>query len=139
LVSRILTGAILMLLTVMVAAGGRVSYPLLKISLLTAAEVGLVSVMLGLFLRSNTHFAGFQLLIASLMMLWLAAQHLIWVAVGVGLLFIAVDLTNVITRRSRLNAFLALRAPRLLDEEAHPAARPPVRDNDRSADDGGIF
>ncbi|MBS1149592.1 MAG: hypothetical protein H6Q89_1290, partial [Myxococcaceae bacterium] len=66
LVSRILTGAILMLLTVMVAAGARVSYPLLKISLLTAAELGLVSVMLGLFLRSNTHFAGFQLLIASL-------------------------------------------------------------------------
>lgn len=125
LVARVLTTAILLWLTGLIAAGSGISYPALKIWLLTAAEVGLVSVMLGLFLRATTHFAGLQLLAASLSMLWLVSHQLPWLAIGVGLVFVGVDLINIVTRRSRLNTLLAVRAPR------QPAAR--------SLDSGGFF
>jgi hypothetical protein len=134
LVSRAVTVIVLLVLTGMVAAEKTISFSVMKISLLIAAELGLVSVMLGLFLRSNTYFAGIQLLIAALSMLWLAAHDLTLVAVSVGLLFIAVDLTNVVTRRSRLNALLASHSPRLPDVE--PPLAPPKVDPVRTPEPG---
>ena len=85
-----------------------VPWPLLKISLLICAEVGLVFLLLGMFLQSKTYFAGFQLFLASLLMLLLASRGLAYVAVAVGLAFIAIGVNEVVSRRSRLNGLLGV-------------------------------
>jgi hypothetical protein len=122
LISRVIMVLVIGVLAGLIGAQSRVPYPVLKVALLIAAELGVISLMLGLFLKSSAYFAGVQLLVASLTMLWLVARQLPWAAIGVGLIFIGVGISNVATRRSRLNAVLALSSPRLLDHahEPHP-------------------
>lgn len=85
-----------------------VGYSPIKICLLIASELGLISLMLGLFLRAKTYFAGLQLIVASLAMLWFQKKGLPYVALGVGTFFFAWGMVNLLTRRSRLNALLNL-------------------------------
>ena len=95
------------LIAIMVPAA-KTPFSLIKIALLSAAEVGLVSLMLGLFLRAKTYFAGAQLFAASLIMLWLEKRHMTWAAIVVGALFLALGVANLMTRRSRLNQVLGV-------------------------------
>lgn len=116
LTARVFSLLVLGVLVAMMAAQSRLPHALVKLSLLIAAELGVISLMLGLFLRSNAYFAGLQGLAASLTMLWLWEHHQPWLACLAGLVVIAIGITNVATRRSRLNAVLALSSsPRLLD------------------------
>ncbi len=122
LVTRFLAIAGLALMAGMVAPQAKISFPLVKITLLTAAELGLMSLMLGLFLRTKTYFVGLQLFCASLAMLYLANRNFPLAAVTVGLLFVAVGMLSVVTRRSRLNAVLEINSLRVPLEEADDAA-----------------
>lgn len=126
LVTRTFAIVAMLALVGMLAPQAEVSFTLLKILLLITAELGLVSLMLGLFLRSNTYFAGIQLFVASLMMLWLTAREFPRLAMVIGLLFIAVGITNVITRRSRFNVLMrvnSLKGP--ADDEDVATGRDP--------------
>lgn len=132
LATRVLAILALLILTGVVLPQTHVPYPLLKLSLLIASEAGLVGLMLGMFLRSKTYFAGFQLFLASLSMLWLAGRQLSYVAAVIGLIFIAGGVSEVVTRRSRLNGLLGLssfHAPNaeatLLEEALLPEASDP--------------
>ena len=108
LVTRLMATLGLVLLTAVVLPQTQVPYPLMKISLLVASELGLIGLMLGMFLKSKTYFAGFQLFLASLIMLWLASHQLVYVSAGIGALFIGGGIAELVTRRSRLNALLGL-------------------------------
>ena len=112
----------LLLLMGMTVPQSLVPHSVLKICLLTAAELGLVCLMLGLFLRSKTYFAGLQLVLASFSMLWLNARDLPWGAILAGAVFMTVGLITVVTRRSRLNAALNLSSLRVPLEEIEDAA-----------------
>lgn len=80
----------------------------LKIALLTAAELGLIIVMIGLFLRAKTYFAGAQLFLTPLLMLWLASVGFAWVALFAGAASLAWGITDLVTRKSRFNAWLGI-------------------------------
>jgi len=108
LLTRMLATLGLLVLVVMTAPQAKVPYPVLKISLLIVAELGLVSMMLGLFLRSKTYFAGLQLFFGSLGILWLASRQMPWVGIAVGLLLVVVGVSEIVARRSRLNALFEL-------------------------------
>src|SRR5258706_9559395 len=98
LATRVLSSSVLLLLVGMVVPRSHVPYPLLKISLLFAADLGVVTLMLALFLKSKTYFMGIQLFFASLMMLWLAGHQLVYVAMVIGLFFVAAGVVEVATR-----------------------------------------
>ncbi len=100
---RLVAAVILTGLVVVVAPPVGLQFPPIKISLLTAAEVGLIALMLGLFLDTKTHFAGLQLFGTSLIMFWLVHRQLPWVAVVLGLVVIVGGAASLITRRSRFN------------------------------------
>lgn len=130
MVTRMLAILALLLLAGMIAPQAKIPYPLLKISMLVAAELGLVSLMLGLFLRSKTYFAGVQLFAASLLMLWLTGQQFPYLGILVAVLFIGIGLISVVTRSSRLNAVLELSSLRVpLEEVEAAAAAEPVDDS----------
>lgn len=122
LLSRMLATLSLLLLVVMTVPQANTHPSLLKISLLIAAELGLISVMLGLFLRSQTYFAGLQLFVSSLTMLWLTGKQVPWLATVVGVLFILAGALDIVTRRSRLNALLEVNSRRVPLEEVDDAA-----------------
>ena len=115
---RVVATALLIVLSGLVIPRANVPYPLVKISLLIAAELGLVCLMLGMFLRSKTYFAGVQLCLGSLIMLWLAGKQLTYVAAAVGGMFIALGVAELVTRRSRLNGLLGLSSFHGPSEEA---------------------
>lgn len=106
--TRVLASIALTVLIGILVPQAKVPFSLIKIALLTAAEVGLVSLMLGLFLRAKTYFAGAQLFATALIMLWLEKRHLTWAAISVGALFLALGVANLMTRRSRLNQILGV-------------------------------
>ena len=122
LMTRMMAILGLLILAAMITPQAGVTFPLVKISLLITAEFGLVMLMLSLFLRSKMYFAGLQMFFASLAMLWFAGQKYPWVAILVGLLFIALGAISVVTRRSRLNAFLELSSRRVPLQEIEAAA-----------------
>ena len=119
LATRVVATAVLIVLVAMVAPQAHVPYVALKLSLLVAAELGLVSLMLGLFLRTKTYFAGIQLFLASLAMLWIAPRQP-WVAIAVGLALVVIGIGAAMTRRSRLNAFLEINSLKVPLEEVVP-------------------
>ncbi len=106
LVTRVCSTALMLVLACIVVPQAGVSYAILKIILLTVAEVGLSTLMVGLFVNSKTYAAGLQLFVAPLIMLWLVQHRLAYVAAGIGMLSIAGGLIELITRRSRLNGLL---------------------------------
>ncbi len=108
-------------LIALIAPQAATSYPLIKICLLVLAEFGLISLMLGLFLGSKTYFAGVQLFAASLSMLWLTTRTQPWLAIIIGLGFVAAGAMTVVTRRSRLNALLDLNSLGVPLEEVEAA------------------
>ena len=108
LVTRVLSTIVLLCLVGIVVPQSHVPFPLVKIALLIAAELGLVGLMLALFLQSKTYFIGVQLFPAGLVMLWLAGHQLAYVAALVGLLFVAGGIVEIVTRRSRLNGLLGV-------------------------------
>lgn len=122
MVTRLFAIVALLLLAGLIASKTKVHYPQLKISLLVVAELGLINLMLGLFLRSKTYSAGLHLFFGSLSMLWLAGKGLPWIAIAVGVAFVIVALVSVLTRRSRLNAMLELSSMRVPLEEVEAAA-----------------
>lgn len=115
-VAAIVLGALILL----VLPVANVPFPLIKISLLTAAELGLVTLMLGLFLRTKTHFSGLQLFATSLAMFVLADAKLPYLAAGFGLLSLIIGILNLITRRSRFNQVLNLGSLREVIEVVVP-------------------
>ena len=110
-------------LVVIVLPQAAVPFPLIKISLLTAAELGLITLMLGLFLRTKTHFSGLQLFATPLLMFRLAAWELPYLAAGLGLASLVVGIMNLITRRSRFNQVLNLSSLREVIEVVVPEPR----------------
>ena len=127
--TRLMACLLLLILTAVVLPQTDLPYPLTKIALLIVSELGLVGLMLGMFLKSKTYFFGFQLFIGSLAMLWLAGQHHAYAAAGVGLVFVGFGVSELVTRRSRLNALLGLSSYRavqakatLLEEALQPEA-----------------
>ncbi|MBK7861772.1 MAG: hypothetical protein IPJ65_24780 [Archangiaceae bacterium] len=106
--TRVVASLLLAALVVIMLPQMRVAYSLIKISLLFAAELGLVSLMLGLFLRAKTFFAGLQLMVTPLVMLWLARHNHFHSAMAFGLFFLWIGIANLVTRRSRLNHVLNL-------------------------------
>lgn len=120
LLSRGVAAIVLAGLVVMVLPVMRVPFPLIKISLLTAAELGLITLMLGLFLRTKTHFSGLQLFATPLLMFRIAAWELPYLAAGVGLLSLVIGLMNLVTRRSRFNQVLNLSSLREVIEVVVP-------------------
>ena len=130
-VTRLVATGLLVALCGLVLPQSHIPYRLLKISLLIAAEMGLVGLMLGMFLRSKTYFAGAQLFATPLLMLWLAGHQLTYVAAVTGLVLAAVGIGELATRRSRLNALLGLssfRAPRAEPSLLEAALLPEVPD-----------
>ncbi|MBL8950114.1 MAG: hypothetical protein JNK82_05015 [Myxococcaceae bacterium] len=101
--TRLLATFVLGALVVTVMPQANVEFPMIKISLLAATEVGLITLMLGLFLDTKTHYAGLQMFLGSLAMFWLARRQLPWAAAAVGVAIIAVGIINLVTRRSRFN------------------------------------
>ncbi len=101
------------------------AYPLIKIGLLIAAELGLVSLMLGLFLNAKTYFAGLQLFATSLAMFYLTRWGQPWIAVGLGTLITSIGIANLATRRSRLNQVLNLSSLREVIADVAPSATKP--------------
>ena len=137
LVTRIIATALLITLTLTVLPQLKVPYPLLKIALLAASELGLICVMLGMFFRAKTYFAGFQLFIASLTILALASRQVPYAGILVGFIFVAFGVQELVSKRSRLNALLGVSSFRLsaagevnlldaalLPEPAAPPRRP---------------
>lgn len=122
MVTRVFGIVILLLLAAMIAPQSKVSFSWVKIGLLVTAELGLVSLMLGLFLRSKTYFTGLQLFFASMLMLWFTGRHLPWLALVVALVFVGVAVVSLVTRKSRLNALLELTSLRVPIQEAEAAA-----------------
>jgi hypothetical protein len=122
MLTRMLAIIALLLLAAMISPQAKVHFPLLKIALLVTAELGLVSLMLGLFLRSKTYFTGLQLFSGSLLMLWLVNKNLPYLAIGVGLAFVVLGAISVVTRRSRLNNLLELSSMRVPLQEVEAAA-----------------
>jgi hypothetical protein len=116
-----------------------VKFSLIKICLLIGAELGLVSLMLGLFLRAKTYFSGLQLFSASLIMLWLERRQQPWAAVAVGVFFLALGIGNLLTRRSRLNQVLGISSLREIIVAATPltSAKTPPGAPLHSLTDGG--
>ncbi len=112
LVIRVVATAILILLVAAVAPQAHVPYALMKVSLLVAAELGLLNLMLGLFLRTQTFFAGMQLFATPLVMLWLAPRQP-WVGLAFGLAVTVVGIAAILTRRSRVNAALEINSLKL--------------------------
>ena len=103
-----------------------VPWSLLKIALLTGAELGVVLLMVGLFFRAKTYFAGAQLFFTALVMLYLAGHGLGWVALGLGALSVVAGAIDLITRKSRFNALVGLsswrEAPKAPPTTPHPHA-----------------
>jgi hypothetical protein len=108
LVTRACSTILMLVLGCIVVPQAGVSYPILKITLLTVTEVGLSSLMVGLFVNAKTYAAGLQLFVAPLMMLWLVQHRLAYAAAGVGMLSTAGGLVELLTRRSRLNSLLGI-------------------------------
>lgn len=121
--TRVLATLVLAGLAVVVLPQLGISYSFVKISLLTAAELGLIILMLGLFLRTKTHFAGLQLLVAPMAMLWLTARQLVYPAAAVGVLFCIAGVVNLVTRRSRVNQVLNLSSLRQAIADVSPAPK----------------
>lgn len=105
---RVIASLVLLLLSFAVAPALHVPYPLQKIALLSATELGLMCVMLGMFFKSKTYFAGFQLFCGSLSVLALASKQVGYAGLLVGLLFVALGIYELVTKRSRLNALLGV-------------------------------
>lgn len=122
LLTRLFAGIILLFLIAMIVPQTKTPFALAKIALLVSAELGLVSLMLGLFLRSKTYFAGLQLFFASLLMLWMTGRNYPYVGILIGLMFIGVGIATVVTRKSRLNAFLQVSSLRVPLQELEAAA-----------------
>lgn len=97
-VRRVTTSLILGALALSVLPQMDVPYPLQKIALLTAAELGLAGVMFGLFLGSKTYFAGVQLFMTPLLMLWLTSKHHAYSAIVIGLLSLGMGVLQLFTR-----------------------------------------
>jgi hypothetical protein len=106
--TRIVASVIVMGLVALAFSFTRVPYSLLKVAFLIAAELGLVTVMVGMFLRAKTYFAGGQLFITPLLMLLCAQYHLPWVAVVIGVSSFVAGLIELVTRRSRVNDLLGV-------------------------------
>ncbi|GEM_PF-3247303 len=124
LVTRVVATGVLILLVAMVAPQAHVPYGLMKISLLVVAEFGLLNLMLGLFLRTETFFAGAQLFATPLVMLWLSSRQP-WVGIAIGLAVTVVGIAAILTRRSRINAALEIDSLKVPLEVAEAAAAPP--------------
>jgi len=105
---RVLATAVLIVLSVISVPQVAVPYPLLKIMLLGAAELGLMCVMLGMFFRAKTYFAGFQLFTSAWLLLWLVSSHMGYAATVVGAVIIGLGVYELFTKRSRLNALLGV-------------------------------
>ena len=124
-VTRILASVVLVGAIVLVFPRSQCAHSLIKIALLIAAELGLVSVMLGLFLNAKTYFAGLQLFVTPLVMLRLVSAGLPWVSICVGVVALTIGIMNLVTRRSRLNQVLNLSSLREVIEDVSPHEKPP--------------
>lgn len=134
-VMRVIATILLVLLSFAVTPALHLPYPLLKIALLGATEMGLMCVMLGMFFKAKTYFAGFQLFFASLAVLALASKQVGYVGLSVGLLFVGLGVYELVTKRSRLNALLGVSSYRrpaagdvnLIDAALLPEPAAPMR------------
>jgi hypothetical protein len=133
LVTRVLAIAGLAISSALILPVLKVPFPLVKISLLATTEFGLIALMVGMFLKSKTYFAGFQLCVACLTMLWLAARGLPYVGAVVGVAFIAAGIFEVITRKSRLNALFGISSFNPVVDEANLLEEALLPDNDEAA------
>lgn len=106
--TRVIAVAVLLVLSIGVLPQLAVPYPLLKIALLSASELGLMCVMLGMFFKAKTYFAGLQLFVASLVVLALASKRVPYAGTVVGFVFVVTGIQELITKRSRLNALLGV-------------------------------
>jgi hypothetical protein len=98
--TRVLASGVLAGLIVLGLPHLAVPYTLLKIALLVATELGLVSLLLGLFLAAKTSFAGLQLVTGSLVMLWLRSQGHPHAALAAGILILVIGLVGLGAWRS---------------------------------------
>ena len=107
-VTRVIASLLLLGLMFLLVPQTHCPFALQKIALLAAAEVGLISLMHALFLRTKTYYAGLQLLLVPLLMFWLVAHHHAVMALIIGALFLLFGLYSLATRRCYLNAALNL-------------------------------
>ena len=133
LVMRVVACVLISAVSVLAVPQLAVPWSLLKIGLLSAAELGLLCLMLGMFLRARTYFAGLQLFATPLLMLALVQGRFAWGAVALGLLSLAVGVSEIVSRRCRLNALLGISSYRaqttsILETALQPEAppRPPT-------------
>jgi len=112
LVTRIAASLIMAGLLVMTFPWSHTLYSLNKLGLLVAAELGLVCLMLGMFLRAKTYFAGAQLFLFPLMMLGLVNRGLPYVAVLLGAIILILGIKDIVTRKSSFNALLKVSTAR---------------------------
>lgn len=104
--SRIVVLILLIILTVLAIPAVNVSFAILKIASLVSAQLGAVFLMTGLFFSRKTYFASIVLIPAPLLIMWLVGFGLPWFAVAAGILFVAQDLLNILTRRCGINRIL---------------------------------
>jgi hypothetical protein len=100
LATRLLASLVLAGLVALSFSGPAVTFTVLKISLLVAIELGLVSLLLGLFLGARTSFAGLQLVVAPAVMLFLHRAAHPYLATAVGGMVLAVGLAALVVGRS---------------------------------------
>lgn len=122
--TRAVASVMLCGLVYLMVPAAQTPWHLTKIALLACAEVGVVSLMLGLFLRAKTYYCGAQLLGTSLLMLWCGAQGLTWAGIAVGGVSTVAGTIDLITRKSRFNAALDVSSWRE-PLQTTPAAPPP--------------
>ncbi len=112
-VTRIIATGLLLVLSIGVMPQLGVPYPLQKIAILSTSELGLMCVMLGMFFKSKTYFAGFQLFFGSLAVLALVSKQVPYAGTVVGLVFVGLGIQELVSKRSRLNALLGVSSFRL--------------------------
>jgi hypothetical protein len=110
--ARALATVMLCAFVIIVLLQKNAPFPLVKIALLTGSELGLLALMFGMLLRTHTHFSGLQLFLACMCMLASDKNGFPKTAAGIGLVFVALGIVEIITRRSWLNSLLQVSSRR---------------------------
>jgi len=106
--TRVFAAASLIALMTMSLPATGVQFTVFKIAALIGAEIGAIFLMLGLFFSQKTHFAGLILIPVPLFMVWMVGIGLSWLAIAVGLVFLAEGLLNLFTRKCGINKLLGI-------------------------------